>query len=413
MKERAQFTKENKGEYTILIPNMLPIHFTFLCNVLNSQGYKAELLTTMHRDIVEEGLKNVHNDTCFPALLVIGQFLDALKSGQYDLDKVALMITQTSGGCRATNYISLLRKALDNNNLSHIPVISLNMSGLESNPGFKLTMPIIKGFIFSIIYGDLIMWIKNQTLPYEKKHGETEEKIKKWTRLLSDELKYKKVKYKMVKKHFKEIIDDFSSIECSEEQKVKVGIVGEIYVKFSPLGNNNLERFLIDEGAEVVTPGLIDFILYATDATLRDYILYGGNLVKNKIAKMLKGFIVRVQNDMIDAIKYSGRFTPMSTFNHISNLVTGYVGREMKMGEGWLLPAEILELIDADVQNIVCAQPFGCLPNHIVGKGMFRKIKESHPSSNIVSVDYDPGATKVNQENRIKLMLAVAKRMAH
>ena len=410
---RLLFTKEMKEEYTLLVPQMLPIHFAMVVRILRSAGYKAEMLNTFHRGIVDEGLKYVHNDTCYPALLVIGQLIDAVKNGGYDPHKVALVITQTGGGCRASNYIHLLRKALEKADMAYIPVISVNLSGLESNPGFKLTLPIIVKAIFCMMYGDLIMNVSNQVRPYEVEEGATDRMVEACTDWLIKEMDQGKgLSYKSMVANFDRIIDQFASIPVTGEEKVRVGVVGEIYVKFSPLGNNSLERFLLAEGAEPVVPGLIDFIIFKFYNRDVDVDLYGGKWIKQKVVRLAMAFMKKCQKALIDALNKSGRFRAPGTFDDLHRLIQGYLGEGNKMGEGWLLTAEMLELIHSGTPNIVCTQPFGCLPNHIVGKGMIRKLKDDYPYSNIVAIDYDPGATKINQENRIKLMLANAKALA-
>ncbi len=409
---RLLFDKEMKKDYTVLIPNMLPIHFKLICNTLNLFGYHAELLETTHRQIVNEGLQNVHNDTCYPALLVIGQFIDALKSGKYDVNKTALFITQTGGGCRASNYIHLLRKALIKSGFSQVPVISVNLSGLERNPGFSLTPKLIIKLVYDMIYGDLLMLLSNQCRPYELHQGETDALVAQWiTRLTSEYQKTGKAGKKRFLKNMDMILSDFSSIPLEKTNKIKVGVVGEIFIKYSALGNNNLEKLLAEEGVEVVVPGLMDFMIFKVDNRLEDIKLYGGKYIKYLVCTFLKNFFRNYQDYMIEAISQYDQFTPPAPFPHTKSLVKDYLGYGNKMGEGWLLTAEMLELIDSGVNNIVCTQPFGCLPNHVAGKGMIKKIRQEHPTSNIVAIDYDPGAAPINQENRIKLMLANARRM--
>lgn len=409
--KRVPFTAEMKETHTILVPMMLPVHFQLLVNILHLHGYKAELLHNDGKGVVDEGLRNVHNDTCYPALLVIGQMIDALKSGKWDLEKVALLITQTGGGCRASNYIYLLRKALNKAGFGSIPVISLNFSGLESNQGFSVTRPMLQNFLNAIIYGDLIMHLANQCRAYEINKGDTDKMVEKWvTRVTTQGTNEGLQKYSVLKKDMKLILQDFASIPRSSEKKVRVGIVGEIYIKFSPLGNNNLEDFLLAEDCEVVIPGFIDFCLYCINDTIVGGKMYGGTLMQALIYRVVYWFFANKQLDMIKAIKKHGVFKAPTPFKHTKKCVDGYVSEAMNMGEGWLLTAEMLELIEQGVENIVCTQPFGCLPNHIVGRGMMKVIKERNPQSNIVSIDYDPGATKVNQENRIKLMLSNAKK---
>ncbi len=408
---RLLFTKEMKEEYTILMPQMLPIHFGMFRKMLELEGYHVDQLNNEGRTVVDEGLKYVHNDTCYPALLVIGQFMDAIKNGGYDPHKVALMITQTGGGCRASNYIHLLRKALKKAGMEYIPVISVSF-GLEKNPGFTLSVSLIRKLIYAMMYGDVIMWTANQVRPYEVNAGDTDQMVEDWTNRLIDRFTAGKgMSRKQMQSGFDEILTDFASIPVAGEPKVRVGVVGEIYVKFSALGNNNLERFLLSEGAEPVVPGLTDFIIFKIYNRVVDVNIYGGSAAKRWVCQVFMGYVEKCQQDMIDAYQRSGRFRAPGRFADLQRLIKGYLGDGCKMGEGWLLTAEMLELIHSGTNNIVCAQPFGCLPNHIVGKGMIRALKDNYPDSNVVAIDYDPSATAINQENRIKLMLANAKTM--
>ena len=410
---RLLFTKEMKKEYTILMPQMLPIHFGMFQKMLQLEGYNVVQLNNEGQAVVDEGLKYVHNDTCYPALLVIGQFLDAIKHGGYDPHKVALFITQTGGGCRASNYIHLLRKALEKAGMGYIPVISISF-GLEKNPGFHLTIPLLRRLIYAMMYGDLIMNVANQVRPYEVNPGETDALVETWKNRLIDRFQQGKgMSRKQMQEGFKEICDEFKAVPVENfGSKVRVGVVGEIYVKFSSLGNNQLEKFLLSEGAEPVVPGLTDFLIFKIFNREVDVNIYGGKWIKKKVCQIFKGYVEHCQRDMIDALNNSHYFKAPGTFEDLHRLVHGYLGEGCKMGEGWLLTAEMLELIHSGTPNIVCAQPFGCLPNHIVGKGMVRRLKDDYPDSNIVAIDYDPSATKINQENRIKLMLANGKAMA-
>ena len=406
---RVLFTKEMK-DFTILIPMMLPIHFTLIKNVFNQAGYNMELLTNSGPAVVQEGLKYVHNDTCYPALLVIGQFIDALKSGKYDVTKVALIITQTGGGCRASNYIHLLRKALDKAGFGFVPVVSLNFGGLEKNAGFKLTIPILRRAIAAVAYGDVLMTLNNQVKAYEDNPGETQILTDNWVTKLADEVSLDRgLTTKEMEKNLHAIIKSFSKIPRHVVPKVKVGIVGEIFVKYSGLGNNELEAFLASQDCEVMVPGLMGFMLFKIDNRLEDIRLYGGSRMKKIVVSILMQFFVKMETLMIDIFKDYPEFIPPSSYKHTKSLVKGIIGYGNKMGEGWLLTAEILELIELGYANVVCTQPFGCLPNHICAKGMIHKIRERYNDANIVAVDYDPGATKVNQENRIKLMLSIAR----
>ena len=405
------FTDTMKKDYTILIPNMLPVHFKLIAKIMNNYGYNVELLETTGAHIADAGLKSVHNDTCYPALLVIGQFIDALESGKYDKNKVALMISQTGGGCRASNYIYLLRKALEKRGYGYIPVISLNFSGLDKKASFKITLPMGFQMLYSVLLGDLIMLLYNQCKPYEITPNSSEEAEKEAFEMCFHLFKKgKMISYKTIKDTYKNIINIFNKVGRRNEIKVKVGVVGEIYVKYSPLGNNNLEDFLRSVGAEVVVPGLLDFCMYCVANSIIDRRLYGGRFIKAGVYKFVFNWLLKKQADVISAIKDNSKFEPPMSFDKTMDSVKDYISQGVKMGEGWLLTAEMIELIHSGAGNIVCTQPFGCLPNHIAGKGMMRKIKEKNPEANIVAIDYDPGATKINQENRIKLMMSVAKR---
>ena len=408
--KRVSFTEEMKKDYTILVPNMLPIQFGLILKIMKNYGYHMELLTTDGPAIVEAGLKNVHNDTCYPALLSIGQLIHAIESGKYDTHKIALIMSQTGGGCRASNYIHLLRKALQKNGYGYIPVISLNFSGLEDNPGFQLTPQMMIQIAYGLLIGDLIMMLYNQCRPYEKIQGAAQKAVDICSRTVSERFTGNRlIRYGEVKRLYQFVLDVFSKVPLDTAvKKKKVGIGGEIYVKFSPLGNNHLEDFLVSEGCEAVLPGLLDFCLYCIYNGIIDHELYGRSAKTAMLDKFIYKFVLDKQKDMIALIKKHGRFRAPQYFNDVRKLSQEIIGQGVKMGEGWLLPAEMVELITEGVHNIVCTQPFGCLPNHIAGKGMVRKIREKYPEANIVSVDYDPGASKINQENRIKLMLSTA-----
>lgn len=405
------FTKEMKKDYTILVPNMLPTHFKLIMSVLKTYGYKTELLETNGPDIAETGLKYTHNDTCYPAILVIGQFLSALLSGKYDTHKVALIMFQTGGGCRASNYIYLIRKALKKANLEYIPVISLSIAGIEKHPGFKLSPKMLKNMIYATLYGDLMMSLANQVKPYEKTSGDSDRLVEKWTDTLGKQLGLKgKSNYRKIKENYASIIADFAKIPVEHKDTVKVGIVGEIFVKYSPLANNELEKFLLSEGAEPVVPGLFDFLMYCVYNALTEYRVYGKNALIYPVYRSVYRLLCKKKRDVIDLIKKNGIFEAWTPFEEIVSLAPDLINTAVKMGEGWLLTAEMLELGKTGCTNIVCTQPFGCLPNHICGKGMMKPIKEKIPNVNIVAIDYDAGASRVNQENRLKLMLFNARR---
>lgn len=403
--DKVLFTEEMKKTHTILVPDMLPIHFSLILSIFRQYGYKMELLQTSARAVVDEGLKNVHNDTCYPALLVIGQFMEALKSGRYDPDRTALMITQTGGGCRASNYICLLRKALQKD-FPQVPVISLNFSGLEKDSSMKITPAIAMKLIFAVLYGDLLMSVYNQCRPYEVERGASEKVLKYWEERLAKDLEDNN--FTSVTKTTNAVLKDFAAIERTERNKPRVGIVGEIYVKYSPLANNHLEDFLLSEGCEPIVPGLLDFILYCAVNSVNDGRFYEKNS-KTKLFKLGYKVLYAEQKKMIRLMKNHGEFDPPHDFEELRAAADRYMHQGVKMGEGWLITAEMALLSETGTENIVCTQPFGCLPNHIVAKGMSRVIKSAFPNANIVAIDYDPGATRVNQENRIKLMLAQAR----
>ena len=404
-----RFTPDMKKTHKILIPNMAPVQFRLMAAIMEQAGYQCELLENCGSQVAELGLKYVHNDTCYPALLVIGQFLDALNSGKYDLDYTALIITQTGGGCRASNYIHLLRKALVKAGYGQIPVVSLNFSGLEKDSGFPLTLTMIRRLLSVIYYGDLLVTLRAQTEPYEINKGETEAMQEKWIgRLRELFLQDKGWHGREVKANMPKIAADFASIPVKRVPKIKVGVVGEIYVKYSPLGNNDLEKFLASQDCEVNIPGLIGFVQYCVYNFSETARLYGGNVLTLNASSLLLNIIGKTEKVMIDSLKANGYHAPMP-FLELVKQADGVISTGTKMGEGWLLTAEMVELVRTGYENIVCAQPFGCLPNHICGKGVINRIRELYPTANITPIDYDPGATRVNQENRIKLMLAVAR----
>ncbi len=408
--ENKEFTREMRQTHTILVPQMCPIHFGLLESILVQSGYNVVLLTNNGPSVVGEGLKYVHNDTCYPALLVIGQMLDALGSGKYDLDHTALLITQTGGGCRASNYIFLLRKALKKAGYGQIPVVSLNFSGLEKNSGFQLSLGDIWKMLGAVIYGDALMILSNQIRPYEEDKGEADELVRRWSARLTGQFeKGKGCTPGDMKRNLDNIARDFAAIPFRRTPKVKTGVVGEIYVKYASLGNNNLEAFLASQDCEVMVPGLMGFLMYCVDNGMQDHKLYGGQRKKYLLNKLAMSYLRAVEGWMIDAIARYPNLVAPTPFYESKKLAEGIIGFGCKMGEGWLLTAEMVELVHSGYANIICTQPFGCLPNHICGKGMIRKIKERYPQANIVAVDYDPSATRVNQENRIKLMLSVAR----
>lgn len=406
------FTKEMKKDYTILIPNMSPIHFNVMKRPFELHGYRIILLENSSHTVIEEGLKYVHNDMCYPALLVIGQMLDALKRGICDPDKCALVISQTGGGCRASNYYFLLIKALERAGYPQIPVISLNLQGMNKNPGFEIKPQMLLQVLSGLIYGDMLMLLSHQVRPYEVNKGDTDRLVEKWTEYLGE--CYRKNKGYLghyMKKNVNQISDDFAAIKVDRSRKkVKVGVVGEIYLKYAPLGNNNLEEFLESEGCEVMLPALIGFVLYGFSNGIKDAEYYGR---AKKYAFFMKHFgmpfMAHYEHLIEKAITRHREFVPPATIKELSRYAEEIINTGCKMGEGWLLTAEMVELIKKGYSNIITTQPFGCLPNHICAKGMIRPLKERYPESNIVPIDYDPSQARVNQENRIKLMLSVAR----
>ena len=403
------FTEDMKKTHTILIPNMAPVQFRILAAAMEHKGYKVELLGNCGSQVSELGLKYVHNDTCYPALLVIGQFLDALQSGKYDLDHTALIITQTGGGCRASNYIFLLRKALEKAGYGNIPVLSLNFSGLEKGNSLPMDLTFIRMALAAIYYGDLLVTLKAQTAPYEIHPGDAAALQEKWLDTICGWVhEGKGFSQQEMKAAMPKIAAEFAAIPVHRVPKVKVGVVGEIYVKYSPLGNNDLENFLATQDCEVNLPGLMGFVQYCAYNPSETARLYGGSFLEKHISDLILGYIAQMEKVIIHALKDNGYHAPLP-FSELTELTEGLISKGDKMGEGWLLTAEMAELIRSGYENIICAQPFGCLPNHICGKGMINKLRELYPQANITPIDYDPSATRVNQENRIKLMLAVAR----
>ena len=409
MEDHAIFTPEMKKTHTILIPGMLPWHFKLLRAALVSCGYKAEVLENTDRSVVETGLKYINNDICYPALLVVGQFINALESGKYDVNKVALIMTQTGGGCRASNYIHLLRKGLEQAGYGHVPVISFNLAGMEKQPGFELNFKMIRRMLAAVVYGDVLMYLTNKTRPYEAVVGEADGLAKNWLEKLEGIFQNGKGQtFDSIHCLASDIAKDFAKLRLLAKEKIKVGVVGEIYIKYSALGNNYLESFLQKQNCEYMLPGLMSFVMYGADTHLTDYKLYGGSFMKYGTAKAAMWYLKRLESAMLKALEHSPFKAPAS-YEETKAMAKGVIGYGSNMGEGWLLTAEMIELAKSGYNNIICAQPFGCLPNHIAGRGMINKIKELVEEANILPIDYDASASKVNQENRIKLMLATAR----
>ena len=401
---RVIFTEEMRKEYTILVPQMSPIHFDILEPALASCGYNLKVLPSTP-ECLDYGLKYVNNDACYPSLLVVGQFMQALLSGEYDLDKVALIITQTGGGCRATNYIGFIRRALEKAGMSQIPVISMS-AGIEKNPGLKINLKMAQRAIQAIVYGDVFMRVLYQTRPYEAVPGSANALHQKWLSIVQKSVQNgKKAEFK---RNIKEIIKEFDELPLKDIKKPRVGIVGEILVKFLPLANNFLVDLLEEEGAEAVCPDLMDFFMYSLyNANFKAEYL-GKKKSSAKINNILIQYLEYYRKPATEALKASKRFEPTTHISKLAEYADPIVSCGNQTGEGWFLTGEMIELIQSGVPNIVCAQPFGCLPNHVVGKGVIKELRRQYADTNIVAVDYDPGASEVNQLNRIKLMLSTA-----
>ncbi len=408
---KVPFTEEMRKDYTIICPQMSPIHFELLEPAFNACGYHFVVLDNDNKHSVDVGLKYVNNDACYPSLLVVGQIMEALLSGRYDLNKTAIIMSQTGGGCRATNYVGFIRRALKKADMAQIPVISLNLAGIESNPGFHLNADMLIRAAVGAEFGDIFMRCIYRMRPYEATPGSVEAVHQKWLKVTQDFVSAKHISLRKFNKLCKEIIRDFDSIPLLDIRKPRVGIVGEILVKFSPAGNNHLVELLESEGAEAVVPDLIDFMLYCFYNQLykADHLGMSKKTARNsKLGIWAIEHILR--STATKEFRRSKHFTPPTPIQEIAEFAEPIVSIGNQTGEGWFLTGEMVELIHDGVPNIVCTQPFGCLPNHVVGKGVIKALRKAYPASNIVAIDYDPGASEVNQLNRIKLMLSTAQK---
>ena len=406
--ERVPFTEEMRKNYTILCPQMSPIHFNILQAAFCASGYNLEVLPNDNKEAVDVGLKYVNNDACYPSLMVVGQIMQALLSGKYDLHKVAIIMSQTGGGCRASNYIGFIRRALAKADMSYIPVISINLSGLESNPGFKITPKLATRLAYGAVFGDILMKCVYRIRPYEVVKGSANALHRKWEKRCISFLSSRHTAFAQFNRICREMIREFDALPITDEKKPRVGIVGEILVKFLPAANNHLAELLEKEGAEAVCPDLIDFMCYCFyNLNFKsDYLGFKKSLAqKGKLGISAIEFIRSAANKEFEKSKH---FTPSARIEDLAKMAEPIVSLGNQTGEGWFLTGEMMELIHGNVPNIVCIQPFGCLPNHIVGKGVIKAIRSDYPEANIVAVDYDPGASEVNQLNRIKLMLSTA-----
>ena len=408
--DRVVFTEKMRKDYTILCPQMTPIHFDLLETAFNASGYRLEVLNRDEREAVNLGLKYVNNDACYPSIIVVGQIMSALLSGKYDLSKTAVLISQTGGGCRASNYIGFIRRALEKAGMEQIPVISINLSGLEKNPGFKLTPQLLIRGVYAAFFGDVFMRCVYRMRPYEQVKGTTDKLHEKWVGICKKFISSRYPTYGQFKKICRQIIREFDNISITDEQKPKVGIVGEILVKFLPAANNHLVELLEAEGAEAVMPDLIDFLLYCFYNSNFKTEELGMKKSSATIANMGIKLVEQIRKAAAKEFRASRHFTPPAHIEDLANYAKDIVSLGNQTGEGWFLTGEMLELIHSGVNNIVCTQPFGCLPNHVVGKGVIKEIRHQYPLANIVAIDYDPGASEVNQLNRIKLMLSTAQK---
>ncbi len=409
--DRVIFTEEMRDNYTILCPQMSPIHFELLLPAFRSAGYNLEIPEVSSQEAVNSGLRYVNNDACYPSLIVVGQLMHAIESGKYDMNKTAVLISQTGGGCRASNYIGFYRRALEKAGYPQVPVISINMVGLEKNPGFKFTPKLVQRGLYAAVFGDIFMRCVYATRPYEKVPGSTDKLHRKWKKRVSQFVSEEKMlSHRKFNWMCRQIIKEFDELPRLDIKKPRVGIVGEILVKFHPEANNHLAELLESEGAEPVVPDLLDFLLYC---------LYNNKFKAEELGMSKKS----ARNSMLgikamewlrsaarSAFEKSEHFDPPAHIDELAKYANPIVSIGNQTGEGWFLTGEMMELIHSGVKNIVCTQPFACLPNHIVGKGVIKKIRHEYPDANIVAIDYDPGASEVNQLNRIKLMLSTAQK---
>lgn len=404
--ERQVFTENMRLRYNILVPQMSPIHFTYLEEAMKACGYNAVLLPPVDKNSVEEGLKYINNDACYPTIVTLGQIISALKSGEYDLDKTAVFMSQTGGGCRASNYVALLRKALKDLDMEQIPVVSFNTVGLEQNPGFKITPQMGMRLAVGVVYGDLIMRVLYATRPYEKVPGTCQAILDKWhDKIVRNVIHFNRKDYYA---NLKGITEDFDQVERTCEKKPKVGVVGEILVKYHPNANNNIVDIIEAEGGEAVVLDMLDFFLYGMYSKKFNYERLSGSYKQMWINKLGIIAVEWLRKPLRKALRESEHFDEPSHIEDTAEAASQIISIGNQCGEGWLLTGEMVELIHNGVENVVCLQPFACLPNHVTGKGMMKAIRKMNPKANIAAIDYDPGASDVNQLNRIKLMMATA-----
>ena len=410
-KKRVEYSLKMKREkYTILIPEMAPLHFRLIKPILARDGYNTDLMGYEGPEVLKKGLQYVHNDICYPCLLITGQMLTAMESGKYDPDKVAMMITQSGGGCRDSNYINLMRKAFAKAGYPQVPFLSANTWFMEYNGGVLMRISTLFMAVAGMVYGDFLMILGNQVRPYEVNKGETDALIDKWIEFLIKEFEHGRgYSKKVMRKNLHAMGEEFIKIEKTDEKKVKVAIVGELFLKYSVPGNNHLEEFLAEQNCEVYMPSMLGFGVYKTNGALEELKKFGGKPWKRIIMEIVMKWYFGIEDLLISAIEEFPQFTAPERVTDLVHRAEGIIDRANSMGEGWYVAAEVLEFAEHGYENVVCVQPFGCLPCHVAVKGVLNKVRQVNPKVNAVDIEYDPGATKVNQENRIKLMLAVAR----
>ncbi len=410
-KKRVEYSLKMKREkYTILIPEMAPLHFRLIKPILARDGYNTALMGDEGPEVLKKGLQYVHNDICYPCLLITGQMLTAMESGKYDPNKVAMMITQSGGGCRDSNYINLMRKAFEKAGYPNVPFISANTWFMEYNSGVLMRFSTLFMSVAGMVYGDFLMILGNQVRPYENHKGDTDALIDSWINKLIDQFEHGKgYTKKAMRKNLHAMGEDFTKIEKTLTPKVKVAIVGELFLKYSIPGNNHLEEFLVSQDCEYYMPSMLGFGVYKTNGALEELKKFGGKPLKHLTMEIVMKWYFGIEDLLISAIEEFPEFTAPERVRDLMKRSEGILDIANSMGEGWYVAAEILEFAEHGYENIVCVQPFGCLPCHVAVKGVLNKVRQINPKVNAVDIEYDPGATKVNQENRIKLMLAVAK----
>jgi predicted nucleotide-binding protein (sugar kinase/HSP70/actin superfamily) len=408
---RPIFTKSMRSSHTILAPQMAPIHFELIREAARMSGYKLEVLPAMDKTAVDEGLKYVNNDACYPAIIMVGQIIQALKSGIYNPDTTSVIITQSGGGCRATNYLALIKLGLEQAGFPMVPIISVNTVGLEKQPGFRYSIGLLNRCLMALVYGDLFMRVLYRTRPYEQFPDSANILFRKWMEIAKDNVR--DCSYRVFKSNIKAIIKDFDRLELKEIKKPRVAVVGEILLKYHPTANNDIVSIIEEEGAEAVVPDLMDYLLYSSYNARFRYQYLAGKKLNMRLGNIAGNYMEGFRKVMARELERSKRFHPPTPIGELADMASNILSLGNQTGEGWLVAAEMIEFIKQGAENIICVQPLACLPNHVAGKGMIKPIKDLYPFANIVPIDYDPGISTVNQLNRIKLMLSNAFRNIH